>query len=640
MAASEDEASFTLGVKAQMSEVDVAAASLKNFREQMKDDTAALKQYESQLRALKGANIKTGGAVDALKASIAEKKKAIGTTQLAMIKLEESSKKLPGGFKAVTDSMKKIEPSAIKQLTEAAKQMPGPIGAAAGKLEFLRKVVSTGAFKLAAMAAGITLLVAVTIKAIKSLANYTVEQANARRSELLRLEGIGKIRTMFSMMAGVHDQSGKQMQGSIDKLTSRYAVSRDQLVQYGTQLHNLNLRGKQWESALEGMAIKASTQGDAQAQLFAGWASYYNYAGRSVDTLTDKVKTRLGGIAKAQMKDATVQAGKLQESFAMLTSGVDIEPLLTAKKEFNDIFSQNTASGEYLKGLFGRMMQPLIDGLTAAWHFMKIVFQDAIILALELDNAYLRLKISLKKAFAMGDAKQALQGLKDPLAHMLIIFAALGSALIIQGIIALGGALLGLAAAALPLAASMLVAAAPFLLVGAAIAGLILLVTNLYDLWNEIDWSGLGKSVIDGLLHGLDTAADAVGKVVDGIASDIMSAFKGALGISSPSKVFAGYGKEIPRGVALGIKQAAPEAKEAAAKMAPKAPAPMEAKPAAAGGGGARGNTTTVNLGGITVNAASGDTAQSLAADLQREIERIFEGLAVQLGGGGDGQSA
>jgi phage-related protein len=63
----------------------------------------------------------------------------------------------------------------------------------------------------------------------------------------------------------------------------------------------------------------------------------------------------------------------------------------------------------------------------------------------------------------------------------------------------------------------------------------------------------IGKDIIDGLLNGLKNAFTAVTDWVKGAASSIAGGFKSLLGISSPSKVFAGFGKNIGEGLVQGM---------------------------------------------------------------------------------------
>lgn len=63
-----------------------------------------------------------------------------------------------------------------------------------------------------------------------------------------------------------------------------------------------------------------------------------------------------------------------------------------------------------------------------------------------------------------------------------------------------------------------------------------------------------GRNIVDGLMSGLSSMASTVGSFFLGLLPDwIVGPFKAALGIASPSKVFAGFGRNIAEGVIVGL---------------------------------------------------------------------------------------
>ena len=67
------------------------------------------------------------------------------------------------------------------------------------------------------------------------------------------------------------------------------------------------------------------------------------------------------------------------------------------------------------------------------------------------------------------------------------------------------------------------------------------------------DFKQAGQDVMNGLISGINDKIQSVMDTVTNIASTVSGAFKGALGIASPSKVFAEYGKFIDMGLANGV---------------------------------------------------------------------------------------
>ncbi len=64
-----------------------------------------------------------------------------------------------------------------------------------------------------------------------------------------------------------------------------------------------------------------------------------------------------------------------------------------------------------------------------------------------------------------------------------------------------------------------------------------------------------GKQVVMGLIHGVQNAAGAAVSAVKDLGGNILSGFKDAMGIHSPSKAFADIARWIPEGIAEGIER-------------------------------------------------------------------------------------
>lgn len=62
-----------------------------------------------------------------------------------------------------------------------------------------------------------------------------------------------------------------------------------------------------------------------------------------------------------------------------------------------------------------------------------------------------------------------------------------------------------------------------------------------------------GRDIIQGLINGIRSKIGDVGASIGNIADGIKNRFKSALGIDSPSKVFADYGNNISEGLVLGL---------------------------------------------------------------------------------------
>lgn len=75
---------------------------------------------------------------------------------------------------------------------------------------------------------------------------------------------------------------------------------------------------------------------------------------------------------------------------------------------------------------------------------------------------------------------------------------------------------------------------------------------------------GIGADIVRGLLDGLASLAGTVGNFfLDLLPGWIVAPFKAALGIASPSKLFRGFGRNIPEGLVLGVEDEARSVEQA-----------------------------------------------------------------------------
>lgn len=81
-----------------------------------------------------------------------------------------------------------------------------------------------------------------------------------------------------------------------------------------------------------------------------------------------------------------------------------------------------------------------------------------------------------------------------------------------------------------------------------------------------------GKNIVQGLLDGIGSLAGSIGEFfLDKIPGWIKGPFKKALGIHSPSRVFAGYGKSIGQGLVNGVKSMSGQVQKASQALADSA---------------------------------------------------------------------
>jgi len=117
----------------------------------------------------------------------------------------------------------------------------------------------------------------------------------------------------------------------------------------------------------------------------------------------------------------------------------------------------------------------------------------------------------------------------------------------------------------------------------------------------------LGAALIDGIRSGVESAARGLAEAAARAAKAALDAAKAALGISSPSRVAA---KEVGVPLAEGILRGLTEG---------LAPLPLLTRDAVT----AQPATSTVNVGGITVNAAPGMDERRVATLVRSEIDNL-----------------
>src|SRR5688500_3683973 len=185
---------------------------------------------QAAMRSLKAATAPNAAAIAALNAKITAHKDAIASTTGKYIELGgtfDTTKQKAGKFSG-----------ALSSIMSASVQLPGPI---------------------AAVAAAVLALSAATVGAIALLVRYAITQADVRRSELLRLEGLTTLRNAYGLAAG----SATELQAAIDRTSSSTALGREQLTGMAEGLYRAHLRGSALADSLEALAIVESMQGAA-----------------------------------------------------------------------------------------------------------------------------------------------------------------------------------------------------------------------------------------------------------------------------------------------------------------------------------------------------------------------------------------
>jgi len=141
---------------------------------------------------------------------------------------------------------------------------------------------------------------------------------------------------------------------------------------------------------------------------------------------------------------------------------------------------------------------------------------------------------------------------------------------------------------------------------------------------------------ISGLVSGITGGVGMVVDAIKGLASSALGAFKGILGIASPSRVMLQMGGYTAEGFAGGMDAGAADVAASASSLAATPIQAAEAAPApraqAATGGARSGGGGSIEVGGvqITINGVAG--AESILERLPAALADAFEQIAESMG--------
>lgn len=137
----------------------------------------------------------------------------------------------------------------------------------------------------------------------------------------------------------------------------------------------------------------------------------------------------------------------------------------------------------------------------------------------------------------------------------------------------------------------------------------------------QLDFMAPGLSMAAGLSDGMKAGHPAVADAAAKLGTVAADATSKALGIHSPSKVFADFGRMSAAGFVEGI--------DASASAIDSAVSQMFSTTGPAAAGGARGVTVQVSPGAVVIQVSVGgsnSSADSIATEVARAVESVFPG--------------
>lgn len=554
-----------------------ASKALVDLRQKIERDQAALRGMQQALARMRGTTLQGSAAFKQLQAQIAAQRQRVAQAQGAYLAL--------GGTFGTTSTQGSSLLSTLGGLVASG---GGVVGIAS------------------AMAAAYVAMTTAVVGAALALGQYALAQADARRSELLHLESLTTIRRYYGLAAG----TGAELQGAIDRVADSSALGRGELTRYTEQLYRMGLRGAALESALEGVSTVAATQGDAMAARYAGMYAGLVRTGGGVERLSERIRSRLGGLAQRSALGLGRQLERLRESVGRIFADVRIEGFLNALHEVVNLFSQSTETGRALHEIATDLFSPIFDQVGSGTPLVRRFFQGMVIAGLQVAIAVLRVRNAIVRTFGPG-----LRGDLDA-----------STTAVNAGRLALLG-----------LVAVVTLLAIPFAILGFALyrtwqqfQEIATVVTSVQDAIAGVSWESLGRQIPAGIVDGMRAGVGLIRQQVTAIARTAEGALRDTLGIHSPSRVFAGLGVQVSRGLAAGVDSGSGAVADSVAGLGGVATsAATQAAPTALGRSG-----TTVSIGDVNVTLTSGTREEARAAGeaIVDEIVRLLEGVGVEIG--------
>ena len=645
----EDKATFGIDLEGNVADkADDDADALERLRSKIQGSEQSIREMSGSLRRLRGDTEEVKAAKEQLRAKIQAERDAISGATQELVKQGTSYDKLNGKVRDAARAREKMAKSLDGNGTAKAKadadglstafqKLGGPAaGKASSGLDTLRKVAGQGSSgmqltRVAAfgLALGLAALAAAAVAGVASIAKWAIGQASMLRTlNLTRQAALGNAKdaaalgTQVEALADKVSLGREQLNGmAVDlvknKLGGQVLVDSFNAVgqaaaamddQIGAQIQGLITRGKNSKRfslgrfELDGSGLDRDDVAGALAKnmkVGLGAARQALAQGRvkladGAKALRDAVEAKFGEINISKLSDLGVLTTKLQEKLGKLTTGINLKPLAEGAKRLFALFDESSVTGAAMKELVTIVGSGLVSAFDTATKYAKPFLQGLIIGALQVTIGVLKLRKYLMASF--GDSS---------------IFKGFASG---TRILSLGKTLIyGTVVALLALGAAIAVGLAPFVWAAVQVSDFVAAVQLAYTKLAGVKWGELGTALIDGFVKGITGGASKVWGAITGVGDNAKKALKAALGINSPSKVFAKFGAGTVEGYVQGVDREAPQAQRAVDDMAPM-PFPR----------GGDGNTFRAPSSGsrpvkvdVTINAAGGDvTSDSFRAQL------------------------
>lgn len=624
-----DGLSFEIDVNTKAGSADTAASQILNLSAQLERATSAADAAKQALNAAESAYKKIEGqansaaakveelngklavqktkldaasaAGDSTKAAALQKDidkltDSLGDAERAQARFNSQMKaqaatvdKLQAEYKEADEAVKKLKGAEdqaaaaagsgkVNEMGEAFGKLGGPLGSVGQKIfgaaeGFKKMGASLGsagpyvaiAVALVAVAAGVAAVSAAAVVGVAKITAWAVGLADAARTQRLLADGVAGSVAI-----------GEELNATLNLLANRAVpMSRDELLGMAADLKKAGFEGRALSTELEKAAIKAAT-------------------------------AKFGTDFTKQLNSLPVLAERLKANIAGVFGGLRIEKLLAGLSKLVALFDSTSDTGKAIKVLFESLFQPLVDGIVG--FIPKLV------------SGFIQFEIMVMKAMIavkpLGSTIATVAKYAGMLALVVGGALAVGITAWIAGFTLLAAGCAVVIGAVVGLVAGIFYAGQVFADFGASIFSSI---GAAFEWLSSLSLAEIGAMLIDGLVNGITSGAQAVIGAITGVANGAINAAKSALGIASPSKVFAEIGGFTAEGMSEGVDEGGADVQQSLEAMvapppAAGAPAPA-ATPAASGG----------NIYQVTINAPDGD-----GASIRQSFADWFESIGAQ----------
>ena len=622
-----------------------SAAALEKLRTSVAGGMQAVKEYSAALRSLRGASDEVKAAKDQLKAKIEAERSAVSAGNLELLKagtsyekLADQTKKAAAEQKRYQDQLKADQLKALaeeqkklseeqKRTTESVRAAGGPVSDLKTRFEELDKSLSTGAGAMAlvagaAIAAGAAVwgLAKGAFELGVAFTRWIVVSADAARSAFLmreawtgsatnathlgnqidalagkvpiardklndmsgalvkalnnsRVSGTGIVDTFKAVAqasAAMGDEVGKKLQDIVERAKNTGRVRIDLFELQGAGVSRTDI-ARQLAKDL-GVSTEAAVTALAQGRV---------KVNDGAKAIREVVEARFGEINAKKLLTLDAQVQTFKGNLQKLTKDVNLDPLLKGIQSFIKLFDTSTVSGSVLH----TMITTIGNSIVSAFSDKNIakgkeLFERAELAGLKMLIAVYKIDNAIGSVFGK-DWKSSLfmTGLEgaEKMMKGLAIEADRVSRLIDR-------------------------------ITGAGS-------TDHKTRGTETSSSEgrkQGKDLGAGVAAGIRESAGLPAKATTEMATGIMAAFKSALQIHSPSKVFEDYGKQTAAGYRKGVEAEGPSTNRVVERMVVDRPKESGKAPAAAPAGKGGGRAAPVHIE-VNINAGGGG-AQELGA--------------------------